>query len=54
MKDVMRGKTFTSKDENQAVVQQWRRDTPKKWFAAQIRKLPERWKRSTDIGGEYL
>ncbi|XP_023708250.1 histone-lysine N-methyltransferase SETMAR-like [Cryptotermes secundus] len=32
-KDVMRGKTFSSSDELQAVVQQWCRDTPKEWFA---------------------
>jgi hypothetical protein len=41
MKDVMRGKMFTSSDELQAV-------------AVQISKLPERWQRCIDIGGEYL
>jgi hypothetical protein len=49
-KDVMRGKAFTSNDELQAVDQQWHRDTPKEWFAVQIRKLQERWQRCIDIG----
>ncbi|PSN37108.1 hypothetical protein C0J52_12584 [Blattella germanica] len=54
MKEVMRRKKFTTNDELHAAVHQWRRDTPKEWYATQIRKLPERWNKCTDIGGEYL
>ncbi|KAJ4451979.1 hypothetical protein ANN_03463 [Periplaneta americana] len=32
MKEGMRGKKLTTNDELHAVVQQWRRDTPKEWF----------------------
>src|SRR5262245_56596911 len=28
--------------------------TPKKWFAVAIQKLPARWQKCIDIGGEYV
>ena len=54
MKEVMRGKKFTTNEELHAAVHQWRRDTPKEWYTMQIWKLPERWNKCIGIGGEYL
>jgi histone-lysine N-methyltransferase SETMAR len=51
MKDVMRGKTVTSNDELQVVVQQWHQDAPKEWFPVQMQKLPNDGKGAQTLAG---
>lgn len=53
MKDALRGKRFDN-DELQEAVREWVRSTPKQWFHDAIMKLPGRWQRCIDVGGEYI
>ena len=43
MKKELRGRRFETLQQLATAVHKWRQNTPKDWFAAGIRKLPERW-----------
>jgi hypothetical protein len=54
MKGLIRRRKFPTDDDLERCVRDSVRSIPKNWNSAAIQKLPERWQRCTDLGGEYV
>jgi hypothetical protein len=54
MKEPLYWRKFRTSDEQERGVRDSVHSVPKHWFAAAIRKLPERWQRCIDVGGDYV
>lgn len=54
LKKPLRGHHFADFQELQDAVRTWVRQTPKKWFAEGIEKLPHRWRKCVVLNGDYV
>jgi transposase len=54
LKSALKGKVFTGAVDTQQAIQEWIASKHTTFFAAGINKLPEKWQRCIDHGGDYF
>ena len=54
LKEVLRGRRFTSDEEVKEVEHTWLREQPKSFFSAGIQKLVEQYNKCTVLQGDYV
>jgi len=54
MKEPLRGHRYGSLSALSSAISQWVRGTPTEFFAQGISKLPERWHKCVQLGGDYV
>ena len=54
MKSALKGKKFQCADDVQMEIEAWLNSKSQQFFEAGIKKLPGRWQRCIDHGGDYF
>lgn len=54
MKESLRGVKYETEKALMSDLRKWIKAQPKEWFAAGLRKLPERWQKCIESGGDYI